>query len=51
MLQFSFYFLSFIVVVQNGKIIGAVSHVTLDNPIYGYGMYIEWMLNQVENIR
>ena len=37
-------------IVQNGKLIGAVSHVTLDNPLYGYGMHIEWMLNEVKEI-
>lgn len=38
-------------IVQNGHIIGAVSHVILDNPLYGYGMHIEWMLNEVKNIK
>lgn len=32
-------------IVQNGKLIGAVSHVCIDNPSSGYGMHIEWMLN------
>lgn len=34
-------------IIQNGKIIGAVSHVVIDNPTIGYGMYIEWMLNDL----
>ncbi len=38
-------------IVQNGKIIGAVSHVTVENPIYGYGMHIEWMLEEVNNLK
>lgn len=32
-------------IIQNNKIIGAVSHVTIDNPLIGYGIHIEWMLN------
>lgn len=27
-------------IVQNGKIIGSLSHVNTDNPIYGYGIFI-----------
>jgi len=38
-------------IVQNGKLIGAVSHVTLDNPVYGYGMHIEFMNNKVNTIK
>lgn len=38
-------------IVQNGKIIGAVSHVTVENPIYGYGMHIEWMINEIVDLR
>lgn len=37
-------------IVQNNHIIGAVSHVTVENPIYGYGMHIEFMLDEVTNI-
>lgn len=33
-------------IVQNGKLIGAVSHVTVENPIYGYAMHIEWMIQE-----
>ncbi len=32
-------------IVQNNKLIGAVSHVTVDNPKVGYGIHVEWMLN------
>lgn len=31
-------------IVQNNKLIGAVSHVVVDNPEYGYGVYLEWMI-------
>lgn len=33
-------------IIQNGKLIGAVSHVTVDNPHVGYGMYIDWMIEE-----
>lgn len=32
-------------IVQNGKIVGAVTHVLVNKPDIGYGIYIEWMLN------
>jgi stage IV sporulation protein B len=31
-------------IIQNGKIIGAVSHVFVNDPTSGYGVFIEWML-------
>lgn len=31
-------------IIQNNAIVGAVSHVVVDNPSIGYGVYIEWML-------
>lgn len=31
-------------IIQNGKIIGAVTHVLINKPDVGYGIYIEWML-------
>ncbi|GAA0177205.1 SpoIVB peptidase [Clostridium sediminicola] len=31
-------------IIQNGKIIGAVTHVLISRPDVGYGIYIEWML-------
>ena len=33
-------------ILQNGRIIGAVTHVFVDDPTQGYGLYIEWMLAQ-----
>lgn len=30
-------------IVQNGKIIGAVTHVFLNDPTKGYGVYTDWM--------
>lgn len=37
-------------IVQDGKIIGAVSHVTVENPLYGYAMHIEWMIDEANTI-
>ncbi|PZD93448.1 SpoIVB peptidase [Paenibacillus sambharensis] len=31
-------------IIQNGKIVGAVTHVFVNDPSSGYGCYIEWML-------
>lgn len=31
-------------IVQNGKLIGAVTHVFVNDPTSGYGCFIEWML-------
>ena len=33
-------------ILQDGRIIGAVTHVYLSDSAQGYGMYIEWMLRQ-----
>lgn len=30
-------------IVQNGKLVGAVTHVLIDDPMYGYGIYAEWL--------
>lgn len=31
-------------IIQNGKMVGAVTHVFVNDPTSGYGCYIEWML-------
>lgn len=31
-------------ILQNGKLVGAVTHVFVNDPSSGYGCYIEWML-------
>ena len=43
-------------IVQNGRLVGAVTHVFLDDPTGGYGIFAETMLlklqsfnNQIEN--
>lgn len=33
-------------IVQNGKLIGAVSHVIVDNPTNGYGVFAKWMITE-----
>ena len=33
-------------ILQDGRIIGAVTHVYLSDATQGYGMYIEWMLEK-----
>ena len=32
-------------IIQNGKLVGAVTHVMVANPTEGYGIFIENMLN------
>lgn len=31
-------------IIQNGRLIGAITHVFVNDPTKGYGLYIEWML-------
>lgn len=33
-------------IIQNNKIVGAVTHVLVNKPDIGYGIYIEWMLKE-----
>ena len=33
-------------IIQNDKIVGAVTHVLINKPDIGYGIYIEWMLEE-----
>ena len=35
-------------IIQDGKLIGAVTHVLIDDPTMGYGIFIENMLNSAE---
>lgn len=34
-------------IIQDGKLVGAVTHVFVNDPTSGYGTYIEWMLQEV----
>lgn len=36
-------------IIQNGKLVGAVTHVFVNNPTKGYGVFIENMLKETEN--
>lgn len=35
-------------IIQDGKLIGAVTHVFVNDPTRGYGVFIEWMLEQIK---
>lgn len=35
-------------IIQNGCLVGAVSHVVVNDPIYGYGVFAEWMYYQTK---
>ncbi|TJX16331.1 SpoIVB peptidase [Tissierella creatinini] len=35
-------------IIQNGRLIGAVTHVFVNDPTKGYGLYIEWMLKNID---
>lgn len=37
-------------IIQNGKIIGAITHVLIDDPTRGYGIFIENMLSEMPEI-
>ena len=34
-------------IIQDDKLVGAVTHVSLNDASYGYGIYIEWMLEDM----
>ncbi len=36
-------------IIQNGELVGVVSHVTLDNPMIGYAVYAKWMYEDLIN--
>jgi len=38
-------------IIQNEKIVGAVTHVLINKPDTGYGIYIEWMLQEAGIIK
>ena len=38
-------------IIQNGKLVGAVTHVMVANPTEGYGIFIENMLNAAQSAR
>ncbi|HYH03154.1 MAG TPA: SpoIVB peptidase [Bacillota bacterium] len=36
-------------IIQNGKLVGAVTHVFVNDPTKGYGVLAEWMLKEMQN--
>ena len=37
-------------ILQDGQIVGAVTHVFVSDPTQGYGVYIDWMLEESDGI-
>lgn len=35
-------------IIQNDRLIGAITHVFVNDPTKGYGLYIEWMLENID---
>ena len=35
-------------IVQDDKLVGAITHVFINNPTKGYGVFAEWMLRETE---
>ena len=33
-------------IIQDGRLVGAVTHVFVNDPTKGFGLYIDWMLEQ-----
>lgn len=38
-------------IIQNGMLVGAITHVLVDNPAKGYGIFSQTMLENIESIR
>ena len=38
-------------VIQNGMLVGAITHVIVDNPTKGYGIFAETMMDSLENAK
>jgi len=38
-------------ILQNGKLIGAVTHVFVNDPTRGYGIFAELMMDKTEKIK
>jgi len=37
-------------IIQNGRLVGAITHVFVNDPTKGYAIFIEWMLKEAEKI-
>ena len=38
-------------IIQNGMLVGAVTHVFLNNPVQGFGIFAETMLETADKIK
>jgi stage IV sporulation protein B len=38
-------------VIQNGKLVGAVTHVFVDDPTRGYAIFVEIMEHEAQNLK
>ncbi|MGN0736452.1 MAG: SpoIVB peptidase S55 domain-containing protein [Anaerovoracaceae bacterium] len=36
--------------IQNNRLVGAITHVFVNNPTKGYGIFVEWMVEEGENL-
>ena len=37
-------------IIQNGKIVGAVTHVFVNDPVRGYGIFAENMISEIQKL-
>ena len=37
-------------IIQDGRIVGAVTHVFVSDPTQGYGLYVDWMLGEAGGV-
>ena len=37
-------------IIQDGRLIGAVTHVFVSDPTQGYGLYVDWMLGEADGV-
>lgn len=37
-------------IIQNGKLVGAITHVLVNDPTRGYGVFIEWMIEKIKGV-
>jgi stage IV sporulation protein B len=37
-------------ILQDGRLVGAITHVLINNPTVGYGIFVENMLSQMDGL-
>ena len=37
-------------IIQNNRLVGVVTHVFVNNPTKGYGIFTEWMVEEAGNL-